>query len=853
MNLFETAKSVDARSFCETHLQMEFKKVQNSYKAFSPFRDEKTPSFSLKDGYFTDFGGDFRGGIIDLVMAKYSLDNVAAAKWICEKENLVWEDEKKFDNKDKKTLTEIFSVQRDRLRSNYSAYISHLRKIFCNLDGIVSNPELFDTLGWCDEHHTLTIGIQNGSGEIVNIKWRTKKNNPGKWISSLGGKQSFFPVVSRVAPYLVLLEGEKDALNLCALGISAGTLGGVANSYSDKKYLFDGIETVIIWFDYDAAGVKQVLIKAKEAYDAGVKNVLWLDMRRIVHSSDLYKKMDASDFLSRFPLKNEAEFLELVSKKAVRIPKSKVSPDTLSAELTLLDSVLQPKDVKSGDISNIDEFKNILFSAMEPYSVKAIGWAEKKREAITDILSALDPLKEEFPKQFTVLSNYHEELAWFRTEKRASIAKYIYSECERIGLFLRRSESGLFFYNGKYFELWEQSDFSNFYIMRLSEKIIDLPDSRPVESLYETLRLACPPLPAKQNRLFINMQNCVLDLEKHKIRGHSPDFGFTYCLRFDYDKNATCPLFDTFLDSSLPDPIVQSIVYEFIGYSLMPTYSYQKFLLVTGGGSNGKSVLMSIMESFFSPESVGIVETFEGFSLESLIGKQINFAKDKTLKGIKSVEIDAIKKIADGSGLDIRVMYKGAVALKTPPKLVISTNKLPTITDYSFTRRMLLVPFEQTFSHDSEDPRYKIKIDLEKDIIASELPGIFNKVLVAMSRLIKNGKFSDSEKLRNAMSEFELENNNVYRFAHDNIEKDPTVAFVSVQTLYDEYQIFCKSEGSQPKSKINFGKDFKDYMKIDSKVVKIHGIATRGYECLKILKAEENTNTFDEEKSDIRI
>ena len=852
MNLFEAAKSVDAKSFSESFLGLDFKqKSGNSYKSKSPFRpDERTPSFSLKENYFTDFGGDFKGGIIDLVMSLKSLDNIEAAKWICEKSGVSYEDNKKFEKQDKKSLDEIFAIQRDRLSKNFKTYLPHLQKIFCNLDFLVRYPDLLDALGWCDEHHTLTIGIVE-NGKIVNIKWRTKKNNPGKWISVFGGKQAFFPVRERTASYLCLLEGEKDALNLCAIGVNAGTLGGVSNSYSDREYLFSDIETTIIWFDYDAAGVKQVLVKAKEAYAAGVKQVLWMDMRRLVHNTQLFKKMDCSDYLERFPISSEEEFLALVQKYAVRIPKSKTAPDTLFAELSLLDSVLSPKDTHVGDISGVEEFKNILYSAMNPYENTAIGWAEAKKSAIDDVLSALD--SEEYKKHIAILSTYKNELSWFRTEKRIAIAKYILSECDRIGLYLRRSESSLYFYNGKYFEIWKQDDFVNFYHNRLSDKIIDMPDSRPIENLYETLRSISLPLPDRQEKLLINLQNCVLDLENKKVRKHSPEYSFTYCLNFEYDKDATCPLFDDFMDSSLPDTIVQSVVYEFIAYSLMPTYSFQKFLLVTGGGSNGKSVLMSVMESFFSSDSVGIVETFEGFDLESLIGKQINFAKDKTLKGIKSVEIDAIKKIADGSGLSVRAMYKGAVALKNPPKLVISTNKLPTTTDYSFTRRMLLVPFEQTFSHDAEDPKYKIKIDLEKDIIATELPGIFNKVLAAMSRLISNKKFSDSEKLKNTLKEFELDNNNVYRFAHDMVVKDPTVAFISIQDIYNSYCEWCKTEGSQAKSKVNFGKDFKEYMKIEAKVVKVYGVATRGYECLRINAPVENQNSFDEEKPDIEI
>ena len=127
MNLFEAAKSVDAKSFSESFLRLDFKqKSGNSYKSKSPFRpDERTPSFSLKENYFTDFGGDFSGGIIDLVMALKSLDNIEAAKWICEKSGVSYEDEKKFEKQDKKSLDEIFAIQRDRLSKNFKTYLPH--------------------------------------------------------------------------------------------------------------------------------------------------------------------------------------------------------------------------------------------------------------------------------------------------------------------------------------------------------------------------------------------------------------------------------------------------------------------------------------------------------------------------------------------------------------------------------------------------------------------------------------------------------------------------------------------------------------------------------------------------------
>lgn len=115
---------------------------------------------------------------------------------------------KKFEKQDKKSLDEIFAIQRDRLSKNFKVYLPHLQKIFCNLDFLVRYPDLLDTLGWCDEHHTLTIGIVE-NGKIVNIKWRTKKNNPGKWISVFGGKQAFSLSVSVLLLIFACLRAKK--------------------------------------------------------------------------------------------------------------------------------------------------------------------------------------------------------------------------------------------------------------------------------------------------------------------------------------------------------------------------------------------------------------------------------------------------------------------------------------------------------------------------------------------------------------------------------------------------------------------------------------------------------------------
>lgn len=51
-------------------------------------------------------------------------------------------------------------------------------------------------------------------------------------------------------------------------------------------------------------------------------------------------------------------------------------------------------------------------------------------------------------------------------------------------------------------------------------------------------------------------------------------------------------------------------------------------------------------------------------------------------------------------------------------------------------------------------PKNKINPNLAKDIITHELPGIMNWVLKGRERLVKNGKFTDSKIVNEALEDY---------------------------------------------------------------------------------------------------
>ena len=95
MKLFEAAKSVDIKAVYEKYVGKisRFKKGKNSVAVKCPFHDDKSPSFNLyPNNTYYCFGCKESGTNVDLVMKVKNVDNVTAAKTICEDFGVQYDD-----------------------------------------------------------------------------------------------------------------------------------------------------------------------------------------------------------------------------------------------------------------------------------------------------------------------------------------------------------------------------------------------------------------------------------------------------------------------------------------------------------------------------------------------------------------------------------------------------------------------------------------------------------------------------------------------------------------------------------------------------------------------------------------
>lgn len=292
-------------------------------------------------------------------------------------------------------------------------------------------------------------------------------------------------------------------------------------------------------------------------------------------------------------------------------------------------------------------------------------------------------------------------------------------------------------------------------------------------------------------------------------RPHSPEWFSTVCLPFKFDAEATCPTWHAFLERNLEmDPERIKLLQEWAGYLLTPSTDQQKFLILEGEGSNGKSVYLAAVEAMLGQANVSHVslEVFgDRFSRTDTLGKLANIV----------AEVGEMDRIAEGylksftSGDTMFFDRKGIAGLNVPPtaRMMLGTNNLPRFADRSqgIWRRMILVPWRISIPENEQVLGMDKPVWWEK---SGELPGIFNWALIGLHRLRKQRRFTKSELCQEALTTYKSESNPAGMFLSEACELTET-GQIECKTLYQAYHKWVRENGYKPLGERAFGKEVK--------------------------------------------
>lgn len=331
----------------------------------------------------------------------------------------------------------------------------------------------------------------------------------------------------------------------------------------------------------------------------------------------------------------------------------------------------------------------------------------------------------------------------------------------------------------------------------------------------------------------IAFENGVYDMVTGELKSFSSDMVITNKIPWNYNPDAYSELADKTLDKlSCGDKDIRSLLEECIGYCFYRRNELGKAFILTGDKSNGKSTFLDCMKAILGEQNISALDLKElgdRFNTAMMFGKLANIGDDIGDDFLQGSQVSIFKKIVTGNR--IKAERKGQDPFEFNPyiKLLFSANDIPRMKDKTgaVLRRLVIIPFNATFSKDSEDydPYIKYKL-IEQDSME-----YFIRIGVeGLQRVIINQGFTQSEKVQNQLNEYEEENNPIIAFIADcgvdAIENEPT------NEVYKRYQVFCAENNMQPMSNIIFTKQINKRLGFETIQKKVNGVNKRIFKAI---------------------
>jgi P4 family phage/plasmid primase-like protien len=265
-----------------------------------------------------------------------------------------------------------------------------------------------------------------------------------------------------------------------------------------------------------------------------------------------------------------------------------------------------------------------------------------------------------------------------------------------------------------------------------------------------------------------------------------PDHRARTKLPFAYDANAAAPLFIRFMRQclfgidetnqlTLPfgddlDPIGDTaiglgkvrVLQEFVGVSMFGEAArYQRAVVCTGEGANGKGVLSKVVRAMLPKEacaSIAPQDLQEDYKRAMLKGVRLNLVSELPENDI--IDAESIKAVIAGDPITARLPFKDPFEFTPIAGHLYAANRLPATNDHSggFWRRFIVIAWDRVFAESEQDKH------LADKIISTELPGVAAFFVEGARCALARGAFDVPPELDAARADWRTKADTVRQF-----------------------------------------------------------------------------------------
>jgi len=287
------------------------------------------------------------------------------------------------------------------------------------------------------------------------------------------------------------------------------------------------------------------------------------------------------------------------------------------------------------------------------------------------------------------------------------------------------------------------------------------------------------------NKDLIAFNNGVFDISRMEIRDGKPEDCISFSTGIDYDEDReyyqydTWPQIEKFIREVLPDKEVREYFIKHLATNLIGGNTAQKFHILTGSGSNGKSMLMNLTSA-----ALGDYACTVPISLFTQARNKSSAAAPEVirLKGRRFVTMQEpdesialntglMKEITSGEKMYARDLFKSGTEFEVQAKFHLACNEKPKIntTDGGTWRRLVVIAFISKFVVNPSGPNeFLMDESLQFAVKSTEWAKPFLSYLV---HVLKEGKglhkLSCPSKVLEYTSEYRNETDGIAKFISD--------------------------------------------------------------------------------------
>lgn len=301
----------------------------------------------------------------------------------------------------------------------------------------------------------------------------------------------------------------------------------------------------------------------------------------------------------------------------------------------------------------------------------------------------------------------------------------------------------------------------------------------------------------------INCKNGTYDLESLTFREHKWNDFLTMQTNFEYGvKKEKCARWEQFIkEVTQNDKDKADYLQRALGYSILGTSKEECMFILHGKTTrNGKSTMLDAIQHLLGDYStVTPVELIcrgdraknaEAASpvLAKLKGKRMVTMSESDTAG--KLDESVIKQLTGGEEITARELYQTAITFKPQFTMWLSCNDLPAVKDKSLfaSDRVRVIEFNRHFNDDEQDKGLKDYFESPE-----AMRGIFTWLVAGYFKYRRFG-LKMSANMQKVVKQYEKDNDLVLQYLEEKCQKQDNVK-TRAKTLYDNYKLWCKSNG----------------------------------------------------------